>query len=83
MNDTQRDTSRRSAGFTIVELLIVIVVIGVLAAITVSAFNGVSLRAKFTTSKQDMASIRTALELYHAENDAYPDSADCANAPGE
>lgn len=38
----------KNAGFTIVELLIVIVVIGILAAITIVSFNGVQNRAKDT-----------------------------------
>ena len=59
-------------GFTIVELLIVIVVIGILAAITIVAYNGVTARAN-TTSAQSAAS--TALkkaEAYNAETNAYP-----------
>lgn len=60
------------SGFTIVELLIVIVIIGALAAITIVAFNGVQPKAHFATSKQDMATIQKALALYYADNDEYP-----------
>jgi prepilin-type N-terminal cleavage/methylation domain-containing protein/uncharacterized delta-60 repeat protein len=62
-----------SKGFTIVELLVVIVVIGVLAAITVIGYVGVSQRAAAATLQTDLKSASTQLEMYRAENDAYPD----------
>lgn len=61
-------------GFTIVELLIVIVVIGILAAITVVAFNGVQDRAKFTRMQSDLKSMQKAIEIYHADNGTYPNT---------
>lgn len=67
------DTKRVAAkGFTIVELLIVIVVIGILAAITIVAFNGVQQRAKYTTMKQDIASIEKVIQMYYADEGEYP-----------
>lgn len=63
---------RRQSGFTIVELLIVIVIIGILAAITVVAFNGVQQRARDSARSSDIASVRKALELYRADNGIYP-----------
>ena len=63
----------RTSGFTIVELLIVIVVIGILAAITIVSFNGVSTRARDSARSSDIAGVQKALELYKAENnDLYP-----------
>ena len=53
-------------GFTIVELLIVIVVIGILAAITIVAFNGVQQRARDTSAKADASSIVKVAEAYNA-----------------
>lgn len=60
-------------GFTIVELLIVIVVIGVLAAITVVAYTEVQNRAKFTRQASDMDKVARALQLYKANGGSMSD----------
>ena len=52
---------KNTQGFTIVELLIVIVVIGILAAITIIAFNGVQLRAIEASMKSDAANAAKVL----------------------
>ncbi|MBM3210427.1 prepilin-type N-terminal cleavage/methylation domain-containing protein [Candidatus Saccharibacteria bacterium] len=62
----------RQRGFTIVELLIVIVVIAILAAITIVAYNGIQNRANDTSVKADMAAIVKKFELYRAEHQVYP-----------
>ena len=55
---------KKQTGFTIVELLIVIVVIGILAAITIVAYNGIQTRAKDTTRKSDVAAMAKATAIY-------------------
>ena len=69
-----RDMIQRSKqrGFTIVELLIVIVIIGILAAIVIVAYNGITQRGRDSQRLSDMKSIEKALELYHADNGGYP-----------
>ncbi len=60
------------AGFTIVELLIVIVVIAILAAISVVAYNGMQGRAEDVRRITDAKNIVKALELYKINNGNYP-----------
>lgn len=62
-------------GFTIVELLIVIVVIGILAAITIVAYNGVQKRASDSVVESDIAAAMKKLELARVELDRYPETA--------
>lgn len=61
-----------SKGFTIVELLIVIVVIAILAAISLVAFNNVQARAQDSVNKSDISTIVKKLELYRSETDSWP-----------
>ncbi len=61
-------------GFTIVELLIVIVVIGVLAAISIVLYSSIQARAKDAVTQQDLASIDRKLQLYYTENQTIPES---------
>lgn len=68
-NPFMRNTAR---GFTIVELLIVVVVIAILAAITVVAYNGISGRAKESALKSDLKSGATQVAVIHAETGSYP-----------
>ena len=61
-------SSIRQPGFTIVELLIVIVVIGILAAITIVAYNGISQRAFDATLKSDLKSLAMAEDRWLVDN---------------
>ena len=62
------------SGFTIVELLIVIVVIAVLAAITLVAFNGIQNRGHDAAVQSDLQTLAKKLRLYYVDNEAYPAS---------
>jgi prepilin-type N-terminal cleavage/methylation domain-containing protein len=54
--------NRKQTGFTIVELLIVIVVIGILAAITIVAYNGIQERARVQKANTDLTSLNKAIQ---------------------
>lgn len=61
--------AKKQKGFTIVELLIVIVVIGILAAIVIVAFNGIQNRANDTALKSDLANFAKKIEADRAVRD--------------
>jgi len=67
---------KQESGFTIVELLIVIVVIGILAALVLNTFQGVQARARDTERKTDVNALHTQYEVYYNDNGYYPSAAD-------
>jgi len=62
----------KQKGFTIVELLVVIVVIGILAAITIVSYTGISARANTSANQQNASSVVAAAQAFFADNSAYP-----------
>ena len=63
---------RTQQGFTIVELLIVIVVIGILAALVITTYNGIQQKGRNTERTTDLKAVQGQLEAYYAQNGAYP-----------
>lgn len=76
-NKLDKDVSR---GFTLVELLIVIVVIAILAAISIVAYNGIQQRARNTQTMQAVNSYVKAFKLYQADNGSLPTDTGCLGA---
>ena len=74
-------TKTNQKGFTIVELLIVIVVIAILAAISIVAFTGVQERARNSSAFSLASQVSKKADVYYALNGSYPTSA--ANFTGE
>lgn len=60
-------------GFTIVELLIVVVVIAILAAITIVSYNGITTKAKDSSAKAAASNVQKKAELFFAIKGGYPD----------
>ncbi len=63
-------------GFTIVELLIVIVVIGILAALVITTYNGIQQKGRNTERNTDLKAVQGQLEAYYAQNGRYPSNSD-------
>ena len=63
---------RRPLAFTLIELLIVVAIIAILAAIAVPNFLEAQVRAKVVTVRNDFRSILVAMEAYRVDNNAYP-----------
>jgi prepilin-type N-terminal cleavage/methylation domain-containing protein len=75
-------TFRKQSGFTIVELLIVIVVIGILAGIALVAYNGIAQNARVASLTSDLESSYKKLQLYQVDNSgSYPIAIDCSTTP--
>ena len=61
-------------GFTIVELLIVVVIIAILAAITIVAYNGMQNRARNSAAKTAAATVSKKVQAYHTLSGSYPNT---------
>lgn len=59
-------------GFTIVELLIVIVVIGILALLVITTYSGIQAKARNSKRQTDVQSVQTQLEAFFSQNGYYP-----------
>ncbi|MEN3295331.1 MAG: ral secretion pathway protein [Burkholderiales bacterium] len=59
-------------GFTLIEIMVVVVIMGILAALVVPKLMGRADDARITAAKQDIASIMQALKLYKLDNQRYP-----------
>lgn len=67
-------------GFTIVELLIVIVVIGILALLVITTYSGIQAKARNSKRQTDVQSLQTQLEAFFSQNGYYPSRADLNGA---
>jgi len=71
---------RNNEGFTIVELLIVIVVIGILALLVITTYSGIQAKARNSKRQTDIQSLQTQLEAYFSQNGHYPSRTDMNTA---
>ena len=63
---------RRMAGFTLVEIMVVVVILGILAVLIVPRVLGRSDEARQAAAKHDIATIMQSLKLYRLDNGRYP-----------
>lgn len=65
-------SQKGQSGFTIVELLIVIVVIGILAALVITTFTGIQQKARNTERTTDIKALHGQVEAFYAQKGYYP-----------
>jgi len=67
--------NRNERGFTLVELLIVVIILGILAAVVIPQFNTAASESKESALASNLATIRQAIEMYKVQHDdTFPDS---------
>ncbi|TWT93985.1 prepilin-type N-terminal cleavage/methylation domain-containing protein [Stieleria varia] len=66
MNRTQRK------GFSLIEMVIVILILGIIAAVAAPRMFGTAEQAEKNTTRQQLAVLRNAIEMYRAQNGSYP-----------
>jgi len=72
MVDNERVTGRGEAGFTLIEVVVVIIILGLLASIVVPRIVGRTDTAKRTAAEVTIKQLESALKLYRADNGFYP-----------
>lgn len=67
-----KTTSYSQSGFTLIEIMVVVVILGILAALVAPNILGRAGEARITAAQSDINSIGNALDLYKLDNHAYP-----------
>ncbi len=74
MKNKRKHKQQRRSGFTLIEVLLVVVIIGILAAVAVPQLTGRVKQAQVARAKADIKAIKLALDMYELDNGEYPSS---------
>ena len=72
INDVGPHCPRRARGFTLIEIMVVVVIMGIMAALVVPKLMGRADDARITAAKADISTLMSALKLYKLDNQRYP-----------
>ncbi len=73
-------TARRTAGFTLIELMVVVAIIGILASIAIPAYTKYIQRGDIVEATQALSQFRVQMEQYYQDNRSYANGAACGVA---
>ncbi|HEV2210177.1 MAG TPA: type II secretion system major pseudopilin GspG [Verrucomicrobiae bacterium] len=83
----KNERSRRGAGFTLIELMVVVVILGILAVTIIPQFIGTTHDAKVSAAKSNIAELQSAVERFYIHMDRYPTTEEglrvLTEAPGD
>ena len=74
MNVSVKADGNRKAGFTLIEIMLVVIIIGILAAVVVGRFAGHGEKARRNATRMSIKNICVAIEAYELENGSWPES---------
>ena len=82
MQKLMKAMHKNEKGFTLVELMVVVVIIGILVAIAIPIYNNVTANAKRNTVEGNLRTIDGAIQIYAAEEGSFPTESDGSEITG-
>src|SRR4249920_1558042 len=77
-SEMARTRDRRDGGYTMIEVMVTVVIVGILAAIALPSYSDYVQRGKISEAVANLSDMRTRLEQFYLDNRAYPAApADC------